>query len=378
MTLLAAITNPTPESVAAKGHPLVLTPGAPPPSAKFSALPAPILPETWSLAPADPTLATAASFLAASLLGAPLSVQRFRTLVTSFLATLSESLSLPRPAAAALQEAIRAAAPYFPATLAPLVASAAAGLAEHDVLLALADARALPHPQPGLLAALSDAGRPDLVCAVLRQAADLRSSELLAALRCFLSPASDEAYDAMVGVKGRWKDAAVLAVNKCVDKGAGKKAKPTARRAAMLLMMGHDGFTSPEVCLHYLFASRNVDCVESVVLAAAVAELDGVEVAGLMRYLAKWIGKYRRFPEAQACPEAAGMLGLDQCESVPSFGAMARAMGLVLDQHFSHLVLNAEVRDELRAAEEMVKELAAEAESSGPILDLLRRMQHDV
>ncbi|KQK02407.1 calphotin [Brachypodium distachyon] len=376
VTLLAAITNPTPESAAAKGHPLVLTPGAPPPPAKSSALPTPILPETWSLAPADPTLATAASFLAASLSGAPLSAPRFRTLVTSFLATLSESLSLPRPAAAAaaLPEAIRAAAPYFPATLAPLVASAAAVLAEHDVLLALADARALPHPPPGLLAALSDAGRPDLVCAVLRQAADLRSSELLAALRCFLSPASDEAYDAMVGVKGRWKDAAVLAVNKCVEKGAGKKAKPTA----MLLMMGHDWFTSPEVCLHYLFASRNVDCVESVVLAAAVAELDGVEVAGLMRYLAKWVGKYRRFPEAQACPEAAGMLGLDQCESVPSFGAVARAMGLVLDQHFSHLVLNAEVRDELRAAEEMVKELAAEAESSGPILDLLRRMQHDV
>lgn len=144
----------------------------------------------------------------------------------------------------------------------------------------------------------------------------------------------------------------------------------------MLLMMGHDGFTSPEVCLHYLFASRNIE--DSLVLAAAVSELDGGEVASLLRYLAKWVGKYRRFPEAQACPEAKGMLGLEQCESVPSLVAVARAMGLVLDQHFSHLVLNAEMRQELLDAGVMAKELAAEAESSGPILDVLRRMQQAV
>lgn len=74
----------------------------------------------------------------------------------------------------------------------------------------------------------------------------------------------------------------------------------------------------------------------------------------------------------------AGMLGLEQCDSVPSFGAVARALGLVLDEHFSHLVLNAEVREDLRAAEVMVRELAAEAVSSRPILDLLRRLQQDV
>jgi hypothetical protein len=53
-------------------------------------------------------------------------------------------------------------------------------------------------------------------------------------------------------------------------------------------------------------------------------------------------------------------------------------MGLVLDQHFSHLVLNEELRKDVCAAEVMVKELAVEAESSGLILDLLRRMQQDV
>uniref|UniRef100_A0A0A9U4B5 Uncharacterized protein n=1 Tax=Arundo donax TaxID=35708 RepID=A0A0A9U4B5_ARUDO len=178
----------------------------------------------------------------------------------------------------------------------------------------------------------------------------------------------------MVDVKNRWKDAAVLAVNRCREKGAGNKVNAAARRAALLLMMGHDGFSSPDVCLHYLLASGNVD---SVVLGAAVAELDGGEVVRLMRYLNKWIGKYRRFPEAQACPEAAGMLGLEQCDSVPSFGAVARALGVVLDNHFSHLVLNADVREDLRAAEVMVRELAVEAESSGPILDLLRRLQQD-
>ncbi|KAL5223390.1 hypothetical protein ABZP36_028103 [Zizania latifolia] len=127
----------------------------------------------------------------------------------------------------------------------------------------------------------------DLVCAVVRRAADLRSSELLATLRCFLSPASDAACDVMVSVKSRWKEAApaaVLAVDLCREKGAGLTVNATGRKAALLLMMAHDGFTSPEVCLHYLFASGNVD---SVVLGAAVAELGGGEVVRLMKYLTK-------------------------------------------------------------------------------------------
>uniref|UniRef100_A0ACD5TSB8 Uncharacterized protein n=1 Tax=Avena sativa TaxID=4498 RepID=A0ACD5TSB8_AVESA len=374
MTLLAAITNPTPTPAA--GH-LVLTPGGPPPTPTTSALPTPIPPSVWSLTPADPALATATSSIATSLSSGALTVARFRTLLASFLADLYQSLSLPPPSAY-LPLAVRTAAPYLPATVASLVASSAARLAEHDVVLALAESRVIPHPQPDLISSLAAAGRPDVVCAVLLQAADLRSSELLAALRCFLSPASESAYDAMVRVKGRWKDAALLAVNKCKDKAAGKKENAVARRAATLLMMGHDGFTSPEVCLHYLLASRTADCVDSVVLAAAVSELDGGEVAGLMRYLAKWIEKYWRFPEARPCPEAMGMPGLEQCENVPSLGAVTRAMGLVLDQHFSHLVLNSELRKELCAAEVMVKELAVEAESSGPILDLLGRMQQDM
>ncbi|XP_047086017.1 uncharacterized protein LOC124697477 [Lolium rigidum] len=371
MTLLAAITNPTPATTAAH---LVLTP-APPPPPTSSALPTPIPPTVWSLSPADPTLATAAASLAASLSASSLTAPRFRALLATFLAALSHSLSLPPPSPN-LPLAVRAAATYLPATLAALIASTASHLSDHDVVLALADARAIPHPQSDLLASLADAARPDLVCAVLRQAADLRASELLAALRCFLSPASDAAYDAMAAVKGRWKDAALLAVNKCKAKNAGKKETAVARQAALLLMMGHDGFTSPEVCLHYLFASRAADCVDSVVLAAAVSELDGAEVAGLLSYLSKWVGKYWRFPMARACPTE--MTGLEQCESVPSLGAVTRAMGLVLDQHFSHLVLNAELRKELCAAEVMVKELAVEAESSGPILDLLHRMQQAV
>lgn len=377
MTLLAAITNAaTGTSPGVGAQPIVFTPGAaPPPPPTSSALPTPIPPSAWSLAPSDPALVNAASFLATSLASCS-SLPRLRTLLASFTAALSQSLSLPPPPPA-LPAAIRALAPYFPAALASLVASKAASLAEHDVLLALAESRLLPHPPPDLVASLAECDRADLVCAVLRQAADIRSSEILAALRCFLSPASDKAYDAMVDVKRRWKDAAVLAVDRCREKGAGKKKKKVdaaARRAALLLMMGHDGFTSPEVCLHYLFASGNVD---SVVLGAAVAELDGGEVVRLIRYLNKWIGKYRRFTEAQACPEGVGMLGFEQCDSVPSFGAVARALGVVLDNHFSYLALNADVREDLRSADVMVKELAVEAESSGPILDLLRRLQQD-
>ncbi|XP_039846731.1 uncharacterized protein LOC120706215 isoform X2 [Panicum virgatum] len=377
MTLLAAITSAAASPAAGAGaHPVVLTPGAAPPQPPptSSGLPTPIPPSAWTLAPADPALDQAASFLAASLASCS-SLPRLRALLASFAPVLARSLSLPPPPPA-LPAAIRALAPYFPAALASLVASKAASLAEYDVVSALAEARRLPHPPPDLVSTLAGDDRADLVCSVLRQAADLRSSEILAALRFFLSPGTRKAYDAMMRVKGRWKDAAVLAVQKCREKGPGQKTKvdAAARQAALLLMMGHDGFSSPEVCLHYLFASGNVD---SVVLGAAMAELDGGEVVRLMRYLNKWIGKYRRFPEAQACPEAVGMLGLEQCDSVPSFGAVARALGVLLDNHFSHLVLSSEVREELMAAEVMVRELAVEAESSGPILDLLRRLQQD-
>ncbi|KAL6848304.1 hypothetical protein ACP4OV_022432 [Aristida adscensionis] len=387
MTLLAAITaGCAAQAPAAAGatqarpaaaHPIVLTPGAaPPPPPPSAALPTPIPPSAWSLAPADPDLAAAASSLAATVPSCN-NARRFRKRLANFLAALAKSLSLPPPPPD-LTDAVRPLAPYFPAAVASLAASAAARFGEHGVVFALAEARRLPHPPPGVLALLADGDRPDAVCAVLRQAADLRSAELLAALRCFLSPASDEAYEAMEYVKARWKDAAVRAVGRCREEGAEKKARPVARRPALLLMMGHDGFSSPEVCLHYLLASGNVD---SVLLGAAVAELDGGEVIRLMRYLNKWIAKYRRFPEAQVFPEvfpeAVDMLGLEQCESVPSFGAVARALAVVLDNHFSHLVLNADVREELRAADRMVRELAAEAESSGPILDLLHRLQQD-
>ncbi|XP_006643669.1 uncharacterized protein LOC102713580 [Oryza brachyantha] len=372
MTLLAAITNSAAAAAPAPAtNAIVLTPGAAPPPPTSSALPTLIPPSDWSLSPADPALATAASFLSTSLSSASVSLPRFRSLLGSFLAALSSSLSLPEPSAS-LPQAIRSIAPYFPAALASPVASRASSLAEYDVLLALVDCGLLRHPPPNILSSLSEANRPDLVCAVVRQAADLRSSELLATLRFFLSPASDGAYDAMMSIKDRWKEAAVLAVNRCRQ---GKKADATARQAALLLMMGYDGFTSPEVCLHYLFASGNVD---SMVFGTAVAELDGGEVARLMKYLAKWIGKYQRFPEAQPCPEAVGMPGLELCDAVPSFQVVAMALGLVLDQHFSHLVLNAELKEDLKTTEMMVKQLAAEAESAGPVLDLLRRLQQDV
>ncbi|AQK89909.1 uncharacterized protein LOC100280435 [Zea mays] len=371
MTLLAAITNPATGS-SEKAHPIVITPGATPPPPTSSALPTSIPPSAWSLSPADPAIATAASYLAASLDSCS-SLPRLRILLTDFITTLSQSLALSTPAAA-LPATIRAVAPYFPAAISSLVASKAASLAGHDILLALAESRLLPHPPPELISSLCKKDQVDLVCALLRQAADIRSSEILAALRCFLSPASDKAYDAMIDVKGRWKDAAVLAVNRCQGKSAGKRKRVDAatRRVALLLMMGYDRFTSPEVCLHYLFASEIVD---SVVLGAAVAELDGEEVIKLMRYLNMWIGKYRRFLEAHMCPEAVEMLELDQCDIVPSFGAVARALGVLLDNHFSHLVLNADAREDLRAAELIVRELTAEAESSGTILDLLHRLQ---
>ena len=89
------------------------------------------------------------------------------------------SLSLPYPLEPAIVGPVGRCA-----AVASLVGSKAASLGEYDVLFALAESGRLPHPPADLISTLSDNDRADLVCSVLRQAADLRSSKILAAL-CF-------------------------------------------------------------------------------------------------------------------------------------------------------------------------------------------------
>ncbi|KAF5476960.1 hypothetical protein F2P56_003645 [Juglans regia] len=197
----------------------------------------------------------------------------------------------------------------------------------------------------------------DLICVCIKHASDLGASELLCILKYFLCPPKD-AYISMVNVRKEWEKQALSAIERASDKGlTGKKAR-LAKDASISLMMAHDGFSAPELCLHYLLASSNVD---AVVLASSISKLNGKEMMSLIRYLGKWLKKYERFPQAVPCSEASSKLGLKACCWIPKLEDVINWVGLVLDEKFSSLVLHPEFHEELRSMEGMVSSLALEA-----------------
>ncbi|GJZ69113.1 hypothetical protein Tco_0632663 [Tanacetum coccineum] len=63
------------------------------------------------------------------------------------------------------------------------------------------------------------------------------------------------------------------------NKGFGEKKMSLVNDVGVLFMMGHDEFTSREICLHYLVSSSNVD---DVIFPACIGKLNGVEIMRLL------------------------------------------------------------------------------------------------
>lgn len=225
-----------------------------------------------------------------------------------------------------------------------------------------------------LVEKLVEKRRSELLCLFVKHVPDFRSSELLSVLKYFLSP-TEESYGSMIRVRKQWEKQGLLAIEKAAQKGIAKKVSKLAKEASILLMMAYDGFSSSEICLHYLFGSSNLD---GLMLSSAISKLDGSEVLGLIRYFVKLLEKYQRFPEAGPCPSAGSVLGLKACESVPSLESVLRGLGLVLDEHFLYLVLNSEFHDEMRAAEKVINSLALEADLCFPVDDIIKYLQLEV
>ncbi|XP_010532306.1 PREDICTED: uncharacterized protein LOC104808328 [Tarenaya hassleriana] len=209
----------------------------------------------------------------------------------------------------------------------------------------------------GLVRNLVGKKQSDLLCLVIKHASDLGAPELLLILKYFLCP-SKEAFGNMVKVREEWDNQALLAIEKASDTALSAKKSRVARDASILLMVAHDGFSTPELCLHFLLASKNVD---DVMLASAVNKLSGKEMAGFIRYLSKWLKKYESFPQAGPCPKAASMFGLKLCNWVPRLGDVAKYLGLILDENFSTVVLYSDVHEELKSIEGVVHSLASES-----------------
>ncbi|WJX39074.1 hypothetical protein P8452_26662 [Trifolium repens] len=208
-----------------------------------------------------------------------------------------------------------------------------------------------------LVAKLIKKKRSDLICLCCKHAFDLGSSEIFAILRYFLSPSKD-AYNSMVSVKKEWENQATSAIEKASDGNLKLKNSLVAKEASILFMIAYDGFSAPELCLHYLIASPNLN---NAMLSPAFNKLNGKELLNLIRYLAKWLKKYERFPQAGPCPKPSSSLGLKACNWIPKLEDVVKCLGLVLDENFSSLVLHSQFHDELRLIEGLVSCLTTEA-----------------
>lgn len=207
-----------------------------------------------------------------------------------------------------------------------------------------------------LVSNLVEKQRSDLLCVVIKQASDLGATELLSILKYFLCP-SKEAVGNMVKVREEWDRESMLAIEKLSNSELTKKSK-VAGEASILLMIAHDGFSTSELCLHYLLASRNVD---EVMFASAVSKLNGNEMNSFIRYLSKWMKKYEMFPQAGPCPKAASKLGLKLCNWVPQLEDITKCLGLIIDENFSTLVLHSDLHEELKSVARVADGLASES-----------------
>ncbi|RZB46115.1 hypothetical protein D0Y65_050229 [Glycine soja] len=104
----------------------------------------------------------------------------------------------------------------------------------------------------------------------------------------------------MVTMKKKCECQALLAIEKASDRNLKRKNLLMAKEASIMLMMAYDGFSVSDICLHYLIASSNIN---DVMLSPSFRKLNDKELINLIHYLAKWLKKYERFPQAGPCPK---------------------------------------------------------------------------
>ncbi|KVH98722.1 uncharacterized protein LOC112511126 [Cynara cardunculus var. scolymus] len=216
--------------------------------------------------------------------------------------------------------------------------------------------------------------RSDLVCFCVKHVSDLQVSDILSVLKFFLSPPKD-AYTTMNAIRKEWEIQALSAMKMAVDKTVGEKNSNLAKDDVILLMLAYDQFTVNELCLHYLLASPNLD---DVIFPACIGQLNGSEIMGLLRYLKKWLEKYQKFPQACQGPKAPATHGLKASELVPSLEHVTKCFGLVLDEHFSSLVMHPEFCEEVISIELIVNSLVSEARLCCTLANLTSSLKTDV
>ncbi|KAI3974179.1 hypothetical protein MKX01_033430 [Papaver californicum] len=207
--------------------------------------------------------------------------------------------------------------------------------------------------------------RSDMLCLCVKHVSDIQSDDFVSIFKYFLTPPKGSFMN-MISVRKDWENQANLAIESCSSRRNDKSL--LAKEASILLMIAYDGFTSSELCLHYLFASSNLD---PLTLSYVLSRLSGNEMLSLIMYLGKWLKKYEKFPQAREGKK----LGLNACDWVPCLKSIVKYLGLVLDEHFSTLVLYIEFQDELRLINGVVKSLVSEARLCCSVADVVENLK---
>eukprot|EP01018_Ginkgo_biloba_P014656 Gb_10790 [translate_table: standard] len=232
-----------------------------------------------------------------------------------------------------------------------------------------------------LMQKLAESRRGDILCLCVKHMHDIRPSDLLLIIRYFL----DTPFDRSISViKQEWKNEALLAIDiaskmrlrhlskKSCQQPDVKNQLWVSKLTSILLAMAVDGFSTTEMCLHYVVSSSP----DEIVLSSVICRLDTVEVLKLLQYLGKWLRKYTGYYVTGPSPSSVTP-GIKACKWVPSLGLILQWVSLVLDEHHSTLVLCSEFHDEIKSLEKLVKSFKDSVSVSCSLASVVELLKSD-
>ncbi|KAI3941603.1 hypothetical protein MKX01_018193 [Papaver californicum] len=165
--------------------------------------------------------------------------------------------------------------------------------------------------------------RSDLLCLCAKHVSDIQSDDFVSIFKYFLT-APKGSYMNMISVRKDWENQANVAIESCSSR-------------------------------------RKCSNVDQLTLSYLLSRLSGNEMLSLIIYLGK-------------CQK----LGLNACDWVPGLKSIVKYLGLVLDEHFSTLVLYSEFQDELRLINGVVKSLVSEARLCCSVADVVENLKVEI
>jgi hypothetical protein len=228
-----------------------------------------------------------------------------------------------------------------------------------------------------LLETLVEEEKPDLLCLYIDNVADPSPTDVYTLLTYFLDNIRSPSRS-FGPVRKWWKRRASEAMGKVVEfrKGTeditsksmyitteGSRDHDAVVSSAIGMAMAVDGFSTAELCIHHLLAAGP----DETVVSSVVSQLSTGEVLNLTRYLSSWIHCYSSHLENYPMPDGG---------RVPSFTQILGWVAVVLEAHFTKIVLSSDFHNELKTMREKVHSLADFGASMYPLRGVTEHIRH--